>query len=257
MTNNQIADTFEEIVELIENKIASISDIKFSSKEIYLMSFFLTIIQFGKSISSVIKSNNLIAISPLLRCQLEAYVDLLNLSKHDNYSKVLYAIHLEQKINMIEETFKDADNPFFKPSINKMGDRGETIKSLRKELDQTKQEIKSFEGNWRDIKKRFRYAGLGPVYASVYKLLCQDTHNNLISIENRHFHIEDGILHILSKSNWSIKDVASHIITSITIIESSVEYTFLNLELEKPLEILTTINKKQELLDSYFKEKYR
>jgi hypothetical protein len=158
---------------------------------------------------------------------------------------------------MIEATFKDTSNPFFKDTIDKMKNRRENIKFRRSELKKVKSEISDFDGNYRQIKTRFKYAGLEEVYTSVYSILCQDTHNDLLSIENRHFHSDNGKLTILTKINWPINEVDSHILTSLALIESSVEKVFPCLGYEKPVETLNLIEEKHKILDSYFMQMYR
>jgi hypothetical protein len=257
MTKDEIGESLLEVIASVENKIASIGEVEQSSKAVYLISYFLTVLHYSKSIANSIKSDNLISVAPILRTQLEAFVELINLTKYENYSKVLYAIHIEQKIKMIEATFKDTSNPFFKDTIDKMKNRGENIKFRRNELKKVKSEISDFDGNYRQIKTRFKYAGLEEVYTSVYSILCQDTHNDLLSIENRHFHSDNGKLTILTKINWPINEVDSHILTSLALIESSVENVFPCLGYEKPVETLNLIEEKHKILDSYFMQMYR
>jgi hypothetical protein len=257
MNQEDIAKNLTEVFDSIEGKISSLDGVKRSSKEVYLVSYLSTILQFGRSIAGSIKSDNLIAVAPLLRSQLEAFVELINLCKHQGYYKVLYAIHLEYKIKMIEATFKDSKNSFFKDTIEQMDDRGESIKNFRMKLEDAKKDISDFDGNYKQIKSRFKYAGLEPVYSSIYKLLCQDTHNDLLKIEDRHFYNNNGTFEISTKVNWPIGEVDSHILTTLAIVESSVIEAFPALGYEKPNQILEMIDTKHKVLDRYFAKKYR
>lgn len=256
MTAEDIYQRINRSLSNIAKEIVVLNDVS-SSKRVYLKSYFLTVYHFEKSISDSIRSKNFIAIAPLLRSQLEAYVELLNLCNHKNYEKVLFSNHLHQKIKMIRQTLKDPENPFFSAIIHEMADREETIRVLEDELILTKDSIGNFKGDYKQIKTRFRYANLEPVYVSVYSVLCQDTHNSLISIERRHLESTNGSVKISNKINWSIEEVIAHILTSLSILQSSLEYIFIAFNHSKPEKVLNELIEDQTTIESYYRNKYR
>ena len=257
MTQDEIASNLEKVINSIQDVISNKEGVKNAPKEIYVASFFSTIIQYGRAITNSIKSDDLISIPPLLRCQFEAYVDLINLCKYENYHRVLYAIYLKQQEKMLQETFDNSDNPFFKDTIENIPDRGDEIKEKRKELKRVESEISNFKGDYTKVKTRFKYAGLEETYTSIYSLLCQDTHNDLLRLESRHLYKESGQIKIATNTNWSVESIDSHILTMLHICESSLEETFHSLGYEKPEETLALINEKEAEAKSFFDEKYR
>lgn len=256
MTQDEIANILEQVIVSIQNSISNKDEVKNETNKIYITSFFSTIIQYGRAITNSIKSNDLISIPPLLRSQFEAYVDLINLCKYKNYHKVLYAIYLKQQEKMLQETFDNSDNPFFKDTIKHFPDRGSEIKKIRGELKRVENEISNFKGDYTKIKTRFEFAGLEETYTSIYSLLCQDTHNDLLRLESRHLYKKNGQIKIATNTNWSIETIDSHVLTMLHICESSLEETFHSLGYEKPQKTLEFITNKEAKIRSYFDQQY-
>ena len=252
MNQNEIAKHLEEILDVLTDFIISIDKQNEKSDEIYITTYFLTILDYGRAIKNAVSSSDFISIPPLFRCQFEASIDLINLCKHENYEKVLYAIYLSHKSKMLHATFENSNNPFFKDTIKNFQNRGEEIKSLKKKLHQIKSQITTFKGDYTKIKNRFRYAGLEDLYTSVYALLCQDTHNDLLSVESRYLSKQNGKLRISANSNWTIHDVSQHLLTVLSVFEVSIIEICKRLDQNKPQNILDIIEDKYRIFDSFF-----
>ena len=128
MEKEDFINNLKEIVDLSTKSISSQKNINSEATDLYIASFFSSIIQYADSIVSLLETDNLIAVPPILRSILEAYVELLNLCKYENYPYVLTSLHLKQKIKKLQVTFEEPDNPFLQYTIESYGDIGNRIK---------------------------------------------------------------------------------------------------------------------------------
>ncbi len=252
MDNQEVIDHLHQIVEISRDSILKQKSINKEINDLYITAFYSTIVDYAQSIVGSLKTDDLIGIPPAFRSLFEAHIDLLNLCKYEKYHKVLYSIHLWERINMLEATFKNPENPYFKDTIENIDDRGNVINEYREELDSLKKEISHFEGNLRQIKTRFKLADLEEVYHGIYKVLCQDSHNDLLRLENRHFTKgEDGLI-ISMKTNWDFYDVSPHILTTISILKMSLEKVFSEFQYGDPKQYLDQIDSHYQSLKNIF-----
>lgn len=256
MTKKDITHSLEKIVDISKETIVEKRQVENNNNKIYIVVLYSTIIQYAQAVIGSLKSNDLIAIPTVFRSLFEAYIDLINLCKYENYHCVLYANYLGERIKMLEATFKNPKNPYFKDTIEQINDIGGEIKKLRSKLNEAQKEISKFDGDVKQIKTRFRLAGLEEIYTGIYKLLCQDSHNDLLRLESRHLKDSEIGLTVSMNTNWDLKDVAPHILTTIGIIKMSLEKVFEKLEYGEPKEYLNQIESNEEDIKPYLGREY-
>lgn len=158
---------------------------------------------------------------------------------------------------MLQKTFEEKNNPFFSDTIEQFEGRESKIKEWRTKLNSINAKIKRFGKNITEIGNRFKLADMGEVHTSVYKLQSQDVHNDLQRIEDRHFQTMEDVLSISMDTNWTINDLISHIITTVSIIKISIEKITEKFSLKTSDKIIKKIESNEKVIDTYFKNKYR
>ena len=167
----QIISYNELIIEAIEKEIPNINYDITNMHQKLMIALFLTIIEIAKSINILLKNLAHISIPMLIRNMLEAYVDLNNLIKDQDYKFVMYSSYLKEQKRFLE------NNKIY-PEMLK------DVKDLLKNINITNDEIKFIS--------RFKEAGLQKIYISLYNKLCRETHNNINCLVERYFVFEEG-----------------------------------------------------------------
>lgn len=252
MEKEELIKNLKEIIDLSTKAISSQKNINNKAKDLYIASFCSSIIQYTDAIVNLIENNKLIAIPPILRSILEAYVELLNLCKHENYTYVLTSNHLRQKIKKIEVTFKEPDNPFLQHTIEYYEDIGSEIKSLRKQKGKIDEHLSNFDIDIRVIKNRFDLAGIKNAYVGIYGQLCEDTHNEIMKVESRYLIQKENSTEFSVLTNWNLDEISHHILTAIDILKSSLINTFHHLEFKNLDDFLPKIEEREKLINLYF-----
>ena len=154
--------------------------------------------------------NNIIAIEPIFRSLVEAYVEFYNLSSDKKYGNYMECAYHAQWIKVLKEA-QNNDNPYLKA----MGDNEETIKSLDEheaELDKLKKDGYSPL----NIFRRFELAGMENEYRSVYNFLSNESHSNIRALISRHFEIDikHKTFNVVFYKNWTLEEYSHYIIDS-------------------------------------------
>ena len=252
MKKQDLIKNLSEIIDLSAKSILNQKSINSNASDLYVASFCSSIIQYSNAIVSLIKTDNLIAIPPILRSILEAYVELLNLCKYENYPYVLTSNHLKQKIKKLQVTFEEPDNPFLQYTIENYGNIGNKIKEYRKQKSIVDQQISNFDIDITQIKNRFELAGIKDAYAGIYSQLCEDTHNEILRVESRHLIQNENSTKFSVSTNWDLEKVSNHILTAVDILKSSLINTFHYLDFKSLDDFLPEIEKRVKLVNSYF-----
>ncbi len=253
MEKEDLIKNLKEIVDLATKSISSQESVDSNASDLYIASFCSSIIQYTDAIVSLIETDNLIAIPPILRSILEAYVELLNLCKHENYPDVLTSNHLKLKIKKLQLTFEEPDNPFLQYTIEKYGDIRSKINEYRKLKSTVDQRISNFDIDITQIKNRFELAGIKDAYAGIYGQLCEDTHNEILRVESRHLIEKENSVEFSVLTNWTLEEIAHHVLTAVDILESSLKNTFEYLDFVNKEDFLPNIENRIELVNSYFR----
>lgn len=152
------------------------------AQQLYAICVYGTILEIARDALELIMNHSRISPAILLRSLLEAYADLVNIIKDENYLNHMYASTIDQKIKMLESALK-SETPFLKP----LSEDPELCKKRIKELKESKPRgYEPFR-----INKKFELAGLEDIYV-IYRLLCTETHHDMQAIEERHLQIEDN-----------------------------------------------------------------
>jgi len=235
--------TQEEFQEISKNSLVQTLDlmgkdlgrsgktVKTEERKLYFAGYYLTILEYIHAIKDCINTNNLIAVTPIFRSCLEAFLDLINLEKYDKYYILLDASHLQQQIRKINNLSEDKDNPYsrFLDGIENIDKRLNSIgKKKSQALDKTK-ELRQDLDNPYSVSSKFKLAEAENEYGGIYSIISDECHNNLISIERRHFNFDSGIFNLEIFSSDNYQKLIPQIHTSICIAQTSTKlrYEFL------------------------------
>jgi hypothetical protein len=182
----------KEIADFLQNTLNSAlkftEPIKASPRDpqsIYAISLYASIVEYSRGCLTLLRNEDLICLPPLIRSMLEAHVDLINVTNDADYAYVMQATYLKDNLDMYKAAKREPDNPYL-ISIAQLADLDERVSQTQKELNEVKGKAQKFGKEIPKIRERFKLAGLLPIYPVIYKLLCQDTHNNPNSLFLRH-----------------------------------------------------------------------
>lgn len=150
-----------------------------------LITLYGTILELSNSIRVLVENDSSIGIPILLRSQLEAFLDFINLANDRSYGYYIDAAHLKEWIKILEEA-KLTTNPYL-AEISSLPNLDELLEDQRAKFLDLKRKgygpLKQYE--------KFDKSTLTQTYTSVYNFLCCDTHNNMRSLISRHTEISD------------------------------------------------------------------
>lgn len=242
ITQNEFQEICSNILSQVLNlagKDLGKAGIKVDSEErkLYFGAYYLTIIEYVRSIKACIETNNLIAVTPVFRSCLEAFLDLVNLEKHEEYCTLLYASHIKEQISKLEALSADINNPYsqFISEIENVDKRLDDLrKEKRKALKITKQLRKDL-GNPYSVSSKFKLAEAENEYGGIYGVISDECHNNLLSVERRHINSKSGIfnLEIFNPENFQKLIPQVHTIVGIVQTATKLRYEFLMGEIFK------------------------
>jgi len=172
-----------------------------------------------------------IGIPIIFRSVLEAFVDLSNLIKDENYGYYLAFNDNEQWLKMLHEA-KKGSNPYFK-YYTKIPNMDEVVK----EYERNYKNLRKDGYNKLTIKQKFEKADLLDLYYSVYPYLCSHSHGNIGTLIRRHADIDKSRLdyELVYYNNEPLENyMAEFSSISSTILKASVMiHEFFKTGLEK------------------------
>ncbi|MGL4989642.1 MAG: DUF5677 domain-containing protein [Sarcina sp.] len=211
--------TFENIIKKIQS-----NEIKYSSddiKGVMALGYFSKIIESGEAIIILLEKNNLqSAIMPILRNMLEAIIDLDNIANIEGYTDYL------QYLNVTNKLFLGKKEYFKILSCKSNFDYTETKLKLENLEYKLKKHLKEQYGNKyfnkknvveTSIKFKFKISESMDTYDTLYWILCNDTHNNMSSIEEHYIEKVDENL-IVKPFNEMSKDNKKNISETVESI---------------------------------------
>lgn len=167
-----------------DDLIRPTEELKFDKKspqQLAVMSYYLSIFEFAGSCILLISSKQIIGIPILLRSIIDAYVDLVNLIQDPKYGCHLRVSFLKQSIQLHNKAKKEH------PSVTLISDS---------ELEQMEHEIKLLRNKGcTELTVEQRFKDIHIKNRLLYSIFCCDSHNNLISLTQRH----------IMQENFSIK----------------------------------------------------
>lgn len=172
----------EALVQLYEETSPRIVDIKFDKSnpvDRTIISIYASIVQYVDSSIFLINSGRFGGVEAMQRSALEAQVDLVNLANDDNYLKKMLLDHYDSRIAIAKRGI--AGNKFLIGfAENKL------IAERLVEYEAERAKLVEDTGAALKIREKFRLAGMEEEYLSVYKSLCDETHNSIGALTTRH-----------------------------------------------------------------------
>lgn len=210
---------FERLYVEFYKHLTAIEFNKGSTLDRTIMSLYATILEQAYDALVLQRAGQHVTLDIILRSSLEAYVDLINLCSDSNYYQQMQASFHEQWIKLAQHGVKGG-NPF----LNGFENSEDAVAQLKWHEEQ----LAELGVAPLNVFERFRKAGLEDVYRSIYNSLCNETHNNIRALTNRHFRLNDhdepeitifapaekldlistlsSFIGILTRSSWIVHD---------------------------------------------------
>lgn len=145
-----------------------------------LVSLYGSLIELTDGMVILIEAKAKTGIPSLFRTFLETYVELRNLVEDPKYDYFMEASYYEQWLKVLRES-KKGENPYL-AGIEKLSNLADLISHTKRKFETLKKRgyspLTVFE--------KFKRAGMGSEYRSLYNFLSADTHSNIRALTNRH-----------------------------------------------------------------------
>ncbi len=140
----------------------------------YGVAIYATLIEYARSSIVLFEQNSPWGVESILRSMLEAYFDLVNLHNAPDYYKRL-EVNSSLQAGRLEKEIINASNPYV-PEVTQEIPKIDFQSLIQANgMGETK------------IYEKMKLANSEDVYRSIYWLLCQESHNNLFVLVERHF----------------------------------------------------------------------
>jgi hypothetical protein len=224
LEQKDIADFLQNTLHYVLKFTEPIKSFTRSPQAVYGITLYASIVEYSHGCLSLLRGNDLTCLPQLIRSMLEAYVDLINVTSDADYAHVMQATYLKDLLDMYKAAQREPHNPYLK-GIAELSDLDERINSTRKQLDEVKGKAQKFGRDVFKISERFKLAGLQPIYPVIYKMLCQDAHNNPNSLFTKHLEANDGGIEVMFFREKSVAEVAAVLDTMFAVIIESTAVT--------------------------------
>ncbi|MGO7989213.1 DUF5677 domain-containing protein [Rhizobium leguminosarum] len=203
------------LVEVRDEVVRILPKVKYNktiSSDLLLLSLYATIIEQIDSII-VLRQNGISSgVDVILRAVLEAYVDLKNLAAEPGYGDAMMSEYHKQWIKLAEAGLKGG-NPYL-ASFDGNAEAAKRLAHHRAEAAKLPLPLSMFD--------RFELAGLVNEYRSIYNSLCNESHNNVRALINRHFRTgEDGRQRLSIFEDTDNNSVSASLDACIVILNGS------------------------------------
>ena len=243
-TQTQYLSFIDELYDSVVELCAGLKLTKRDPWQRNLVLLYLTQVEFFTAIRIMFINNCSIGINPLFRSLMEANVDFVNLTNDKEYVKKLLAAQLVEDIGVMKSS--KLGNPFLK-GISDSPIFDDEYAKAKQELAELKKE----GHNPLSLMDKFKIAKMMPVYWSVYKELCSETHNNVNALNSRHLSLnpdnKDYKIELFVPIDFD--QLSPYLDSLCSIIVSATESIHSILESDK-FEIVTELRKKfQQIRD--------
>ncbi|MEX2693860.1 DUF5677 domain-containing protein [Rhizobium mongolense] len=175
-----------------------------------IVSLYATIIEQTQDAIVLHRSGQHVTLDIILRATLEAFVDLENLCSDDTYLNHMKASFHEQWIKLAQHGVAGG-NPFLQGFENNP-EAAALLAQHRVDLDALSLTPPL------SVYERFCRAGMEDIYRSVYNSLCNETHNNIRALTNRHLRVEGENLELVIFDQPEAEGLASTLSSFIGIL---------------------------------------
>lgn len=221
LEQKDVEDFLQNTLHYVLSFTAPIKTFKRSPQSVYAISLYASIIEYSRGCLTLLRGGDLTCLPPLIRSMLEAYVDLINVTGDGEYAHVMQAAYLKDQLDMYKAAKRGPDNPYL-ISIAQLADIDERLSATQEEFDEAKAKAQKFGKDILQISKRFKLAGLQLIYPVIYKLLCQDVHNNPHSLISRHLEANDEGIDVTFFRDKDVAEVAAVLDTMFAVLIESV-----------------------------------
>lgn len=159
---------------------------KHSSQHLAAICLYATIFQSVSECYKLIEEPT-VAVPGILRSVLESYADLCAVIQNPDYTKKMLATFHDEQRKHLEDMIRSPANPFHADVAAHINPTTK-LAEIQNALDGLRQNKHSPLS----VFERFRTAGLGDLYRTVYWQLCLDAHNNVVALEHRHIRRTTG-----------------------------------------------------------------
>ncbi|MFS8050666.1 DUF5677 domain-containing protein [Rhizobium sp. BR 314] len=229
-------DFLSEILVATIDRLPRVVFNKNDERQRTLIALYATIIEQADSAVTLRRDNRWTGVNHILRSSMEAYTDLINLANDSTYLNQLNAKYHSEWIKLISEGVK-GDNIF----LTFFKDNAEA----KAQLAYHQGELAAIETHTKvmSVFDRFRKAGLEREYRSMYNSLCNDTHNNIRALTDRHFRLDkDGLQEMVIFEDVDITSVAASLDSFMAILNGSnkIIHHYFNTDVQAEVEIFHT-----------------
>lgn len=223
----------------IHSEHSNFSFDKGRSQHYYLVCLYATILEISQDCLLLYENypigRHIVSLPILLRSNMEAYVDFINLIKDENYGDTMKASWLKQNIKLLKEALNNQDNPYIK-NLRSYGNVEKRLEEFEKEF----QSLKNKNINPQFIANRFRLAGLTNEYNSIYILLCSYTHNSPFALEKRHFQRSGEDYHLVVSKVENLEELLPYfdMLCEILVCSSQLIHNFFGSPIGKDMDKL-------------------
>lgn len=156
-----------------------------------LIALYLSLIEYSDALINLIENEKSIAVPVVFRSLLEAYVDFKNLSEDKTYGYHMEANYAYNWLNSLEEASKNqneylaltSSEPNLYAAIQEQKAKLAELKA-KGYLNKKNKPLSVFE--------KFKKAGMIKEYNSIYNYLCTHSHNDIGSLGERFFVINEA-----------------------------------------------------------------
>jgi len=171
------AEILKESIDFSYENVQQFSFKKKVKKDIYTIGIYCSLIELAKSFHTLLSAEEYTGSLSIYRTYLENYVELINLTKNEDYTYNLDLEYCNQQVKYLKSA--NAGNKYLK-SIKEYADNG--LEKYKEELAK----IKLLGHKKLQVKDKFINADLEDEYSAIYAKLCAESHCNLESMFNRH-----------------------------------------------------------------------
>lgn len=233
-------ELMKELDELISLLITESEKIRFdisNRQYAFCVSMYFSLLENSHACVLLLKNYNYWPIPALLRVMYEIDVDLRCLCQDAGYLKNMQASFCYEK----KRFFNNAIH--LEESNQRLPRKLQIYQEHVAKLDEQLKQLEADGRKHLKIHERFKIAGLKTEYDRDYKILCDDTHNNIELLWKRHIDFEQGNSRVEIFRN----NISSDILTCIISIASITTQSF-----SQVIELLHLENKYSNILESIF-----
>ncbi len=187
---NELLSVLDQLISRVVKISAQVRFIKEDPQQLYLVCLLGTIVEYSQALFLAARDErSAVSLPILVRTLLEAHVDLIILAQDQLHWKNMLCTFLSQRQRALRAA---AANPYL-ASVAASTDYDAKLAEVEAGL----QELRNDGHGAMSVRDRFKAAGLENEHGSIYWSLCQESHNNVSALEDRHIEHEDQTFRVV------------------------------------------------------------